>query len=237
MVDRKTPATKKSPLRKGRSPISKGKSAPAAVSVKSELEPVVAPLTAADPIMQTELREETVEVSSGTPSSGPALPTAAESAQTPPKSPTQKSEPRILDVFLLDSGWNNVVSAAVHENIPAVAAYLTGHRFFVLNHEQSLHFIKRQPKLVGADPLLLVLDRQAARNKNPAGYGFRLSLGHVRQPEVAISMLKWAIQLTMTASTSEMTNMVRKSGHRESLQGVIELVGEGSAHLLEFAPV
>jgi hypothetical protein len=49
-------------------------------------------------------------------------------------------------------------------------------------------------------------------------------------------MLKWAMQLTMTASMTEMSTLVRKSGHRETFQGVVELVGE-SAHLLEFAPI
>jgi hypothetical protein len=171
------------------------------------------------------------------PASSAATPAPATPAPASAASHGHKVQPRVLDVFLLDSGWNNPVRAAVHENIPAIASYLKGHRFFVLNPEQSLNFIKRHPGLVGADPLLLVLDREAAAKKSPAGCGFRLSLGHVRQPEVAISMLKWAVQLTMTASTMEMTNMVRKSGHRETLQGVIELVGEGSAHLLEFAPV
>ena len=90
--------------------------------------------------------------------------------------------------------------------------------------------------MVGSDPVLLFLDRKAAIQNTPGGCGFRLSLGHVRNPEVAISMLKWAVQLTMTASTAEMSKMIRKSGHRESFQGIVELIGE-SAHLLEFAPL
>ena len=90
--------------------------------------------------------------------------------------------------------------------------------------------------MVGADPILMVVDRHAAA-QHGARVGFRLCLGHVKRPDVAVSMLKWAMQLTMTASIVEMTKMVEQSGHRKTLQGVIELVGEGSAHLLEFAPV
>eukprot|EP00475_Leptophrys_vorax_P025043 TRINITY_DN34921_c0_g1_i1.p1 TRINITY_DN34921_c0_g1~~TRINITY_DN34921_c0_g1_i1.p1 ORF type:complete len:218 (+),score=5.66 TRINITY_DN34921_c0_g1_i1:87-740(+) len=149
---------------------------------------------------------------------------------------SSKKPHRALDVFLIDSGWNNPICSAVRENLPAVAGYLKGHRFFVMSKEKSLDFIQRHPVFIGADPLLLVLDPLAAAKKDSVGCGFRLSLGHVRHPEVAISMLKWAMQLTMTASMAEMATLVRKSGHRETFQGVVELVGE-SANLLEFAPI
>ena len=95
----------------------------------------------------------------------------------------------------------------------------------------------KHPSLVGADPILIVLDREAARQKNPKGFGFRLCLGHMRNPEAAISMLKWAIQLSMASNGPQMSTIVKESGHRQTIQGTIELIGEGTAHLLEFAPV
>lgn len=152
------------------------------------------------------------------------------------ESPASSPKPRSLDVFLIDSGWNTPVCTAVRENIPTMAAYLKQQRFFVLDQEQSLSYIRNHPAMVGADPILMVVDRHAAA-QNGARVGFRLCLGHVKRADVAVSMLKWAMQLTMTASIVEMTKIVEQSGHRKTLQGVIELVGEGSAHLLEFAPV
>ena len=95
----------------------------------------------------------------------------------------------------------------------------------------------RHPSLVGADPILIVLDREAVKQKTSKGYGFRLCLGHMRNPEAALSMLKWAIQLSMASNGPDMASIVRESGHRQTIQGTIELIGEGSAHLLEFAPV
>jgi hypothetical protein len=162
-------------------------------------------------------------------------PSVAQPVPDGPVSPVQLT--RVFDVFLVDSGWNNPVCSAIRENLPAVAEYLKGHRFFVMNPDQSMYFIRRHPALVGADPMLLVLDRSMADNKNAKSCGFRLCLGYVRQPEAAVSMLKWAVQLTMTAGASEMANIISKSAHRETLQGVVELIGEGSTHLLEFAPV
>jgi hypothetical protein len=171
---------------------------------------------------------------------GPGMPeTAAElSDYDPPRATPASWKPRVLDVFFIDSGWNNPVCTAVRENLPAVAEYLQGHRFFVMTPQQSMSFIRRHPALIGEDPILLVLDRAAAVNKNSSNScGFRLSLGSVRNPEAAVSMLKWAIQLTMTANSAEMANIISKSAHRETLQGVIELMGEGSSHLIEFAPL
>ena len=150
--------------------------------------------------------------------------------------PTPKRE-RVLDVFLVDSGWNDIVGNAVRENLPVFAGYLKGQRFYVLTKDQSLKFIMRHPSLVGADPILIVLDREAVKQKTSKGYGFRLCLGHMRNPEAALSMLKWAIQLSMASNGPDMASIVRESGHRQTIQGTIELIGEGSAHLLEFAPV
>lgn len=161
---------------------------------------------------------------------------SSQSQSSADRKPVVKNR-RVLDVFLIDSGWNNEVGKAVRDNLPIFASYLEGQRFFVLNETQSLAFIKRHPSLVGADPILIVLDRQAVKERNSKGFGFRLCLGHMRNPDGAISMMKWAIQLSMASNGTQMATIIKQSGHRQSLQGTIELIGEGSAHLLEFAPV
>ncbi len=168
----------------------------------------------------------------------PNQPSPSSTMQTTPNAAgASTTNARVLDVFLVDSGWNNEVGKAVRENLPVFADYLHGQRFYVLSEEQSLEFIRKHPSLVGADPILIVLDREAARQKNPKGFGFRLCLGHMRNPEAAISMLKWAIQLSMASNGPQMSTIVKESGHRQTIQGTIELIGEGTAHLLEFAPV
>lgn len=167
-----------------------------------------------------------VHASAPAPAAGPSVPPAA------------ASKKRVLDVFYIDSGWNNPVCAAVRENLPAMAEYLHEHRFFVMSPQQSMEFIRRHPGLIGEDPIVLVLDRTAAGEKTPnRSCGFRLSLGCVKSPESAVAMLKWAVQLTVTANTAEMADIISKSAHRETVQGVIELMGEGSSHLIEFAPI
>lgn len=230
MVDRRTPpAGKRGPPKKESTPNRRRNGAvrnSKAAAAEAELTP--------EALVQTDVSSGSVAMEA-VGSTATSLPEAVEPVVDTPISPAPVA--RVFDVFLIDSGWNNAVSAAVRENLPAVAEYLKGHRFFVMNPDQSMYFVRRHPALVGADPMLLVLDRAMAEDKKAKSWGFRLCLGFIRQPEAAVSMLKWAVQLTMTASASEMATIISKSAHRETLQGVIELVGEGSTHLIEFAPL
>jgi len=143
----------------------------------------------------------------------------------------------VLDVFYINSGWNTAITRAVEENLPLLSNFLKDHRLYVLKREQAQSYMLRHPVVVGADPVLLVVDRESAKITPDRGYGFRLCLGHVRQPEAAVSMMKWAVQVALTANGAEMCGIVRQSAHRESFEGTIELLGEGTGHLLEFAPV
>ena len=131
----------------------------------------------------------------------------------------------------------NKVGSALRENLPVFAQYLHGQRFHIMNQQQSLEFIRLHPALVGADPILIVLDRESCEQKNPGGFGFRMCLGHLQNPDAAISMLKWAVQLSMAANSTQMAMMVKQSAHRQTIQGTIELMSGAHNHHLEFAPV
>jgi len=169
-------------------------------------------------------------------SSSPATPSTA--ASTPlNKTTIPGTDRRVLDLFFVDSGWNNKVGSALRENLPVFAQYLHGQRFHIMNQQQSLEFIRLHPALVGADPILIVLDRESCEQKNPGGFGFRMCLGHLQNPDAAISMLKWAVQLSMAANSTQMATMVKQSAHRQTIQGTIELMSGAHNHHLEFAPV
>jgi hypothetical protein len=225
--------------RTGRKEVAESTTEPAE-SVASELsaaEKVADPPPESPLLTEFRLQDSDAEATLSEQMPNPSPSIAAVESPAAGLSNAQAAVTRVFDVFLIDSGWNNLVCDAVRQNLPTLGSFLKNHRFFVMNREQSLEYIKNHPGLVGADPVLAVVDRTAAQQRSPSGYGFRLCLGNVRQPEVAIAMLKWAVQLTLTASGAEMVAMVRKSAYRDSMKGVIELIGEGSAHLLEFAPV
>ncbi len=244
MSDKKPTAKKESPAPSKRSPQKHAKADVSMPKANSEDHSLNSALETSEQSVPVSYSSQVEMAENPVPEIIPMKSVAPVSAATEQKSRTETTQAasespsrKVLDVFLIDSGWNNEVATAVRENLPVFNGYLKGQRFFVLSEEQSLAFIKKHPALVGADPILIVLDREAAKQNNPKGYGFRLCLGHMRNPEAALSMMKWAIQLSMASSGPEMSSIVRESGHRQSIQGTIELIGEGTGHLLEFAPV
>src|SRR5262249_19507525 len=150
----------------------------------------------------------------------------------PPHIETQMRH--VLDVFFIRAGWQNSVTRAVEENLPAVAELLKEHRFYVLDPSQVLDFLKHHYSAVALLPLLMVIDREALRVHSPSGFGYRLCLGMIKHPDTAISLLKWGVQVALMSRTDLMTKTVRESGHRESFEGLIHLLGEGTSHFIDF---
>lgn len=166
-----------------------------------------------------------------TPATAPKATVAAppEKAADPPR--------RALDIFYVPACWHTSVSEAVEANLPTAASFLKHHHLYVLSEAQTRDYLKLHYSLVGSVPILIVIDREAARKKLATGYGFRLCLGVVRNPDTAVSLMKWAVQMALMSSTDHMTKAVRQSGHRESFEGMIHLLGEGTSHLVEFGAV
>lgn len=149
----------------------------------------------------------------------------------PPKS---RPAGRTLDVFYIRSGWQTAVGCAIEDNLPIVASLLRDHRFYVLNETQAHDYLKLHFSLVSAVPILVVVDREAAKQGLTTGFGFRLCLGVVKNPETAVSLLKWGVQMALMSRAEQMTKAIRESGHRETFEGLIDLLGEGTSHLVEF---
>lgn len=153
-----------------------------------------------------------------------------------PAAPLLESNPpqRVLDIFYIRAGWQTAVSNAIESNLPAVASLLRDHRFYVLNEDQTREYLKLHYCLVSAVPIMVVIDRAAAKRNLPTGFGFRLCFGVVKNPETAVALLKWGVQMALMSRAEVMTKAVRESGHRETFEGLIDLIGEGTAHLVEF---
>lgn len=153
---------------------------------------------------------------------------------SPSTEPSNKQSRRVLDVFYIRSGWKTAVCNAVEDNLAEVASLLRQHRFYVLNEQQVCEYLRLHSILVSAVPILVVIDPEAAKQRLQTGYGFRLCLGVVKNPEVAVSLLKWGVQMALMSRADLMTKSVRESGHRETFVGMIDLLGEGTSHLVEF---
>ncbi|MDB5337573.1 MAG: hypothetical protein JWN70_3192 [Planctomycetaceae bacterium] len=159
-------------------------------------------------------------------------------ADAPATPPLESNPPqRVLDVFYIRAGWQTAVSKAIEDNLPAVASLLRDHRFYVLNEDQTHDYLKLRYGMVSAVPIMVVLDRAAAKRNLQTGFGFRLCFGVVRNPETAVALLKWGVQMALMSRAELMTKAVRESGHRQTFEGLIDLIGEGTANLVEFGAV
>ena len=140
---------------------------------------------------------------------------------------------KCFDIFLIDSGWNTAIAEAVNSNLELIKQYLSRHNFYVLSREQSLALLKQNPVFIGSDPMLMVIDPEGYAEGREKGYGFRLNLGILRDPEGAISLLKWVLQVVSDHWTSkDVAATVRKASHKEGVQGTIEIIVETSSSLL-----
>ena len=145
----------------------------------------------------------------------------------------ERHEPKRFDIFLIDSGWNTSIGAAVKDNIDLLKHYLETHNFYVLTKDQSMRLLKQNPLFIGSDPMLMVIDREGYLAKKATGYGFRLNLGILKDPDAAIGLLKWVLQIVSDQWTAmDVTATVRKASHKEGVQGTLEIIVETSSTLL-----
>src|SRR5262249_7985580 len=92
---------------------------------------------------------------------------------------------RQFHVYIIDTGWNKESRGLLDENRARCAAYLDRHVVCELSPGQSDALIRAHPGLVGADPILLAVDRQAVAEKRSTGWGFRYNMGAVADREHA----------------------------------------------------
>ena len=90
-----------------------------------------------------------------------------------------KSKLRV-DVYVIDSGWQTMAHTAVAENRDMMKHYLADHNLYFLSHEQSTAFLKRHPKYIGRDPILVAICPKERRKNSRQGYGVALVLGRLK---------------------------------------------------------
>ena len=100
-----------------------------------------------------------------------------------------------FEVYVIDSGWPTPTAEVVRRSMPLFAKYLRRHAVYILTPDQSTQFLRKHPQLLGKDPIIAVLDREAIRRESAGGIGARLlphgedtaSAQKVRQMAAALS--------------------------------------------------
>jgi hypothetical protein len=141
-------------------------------------------------------------------------------------------EAKRFDMFLIDTGWNGPVSKAVREHLPLIYQFQRQDTLYILTPEQSIAVLKAAPSLIGHDPMILVYDlyaTKATEDPKARSYkGFRLNLGLMRRPEQALARLNEFVRFVNEHRTAEcLSHEVRKTMHREGLNGMVKIIREG----------
>jgi hypothetical protein len=145
--------------------------------------------------------------------------------------PVEKAElnesEKFFDIYLIDTGWNAPVSKAVRQNINLLGDFLReDHNLYILTESQSTSLLKNEPKFIGYDPIILVIER-GEKLKAKRLEGFRLNLGLMRRPEQAIAKLQQAVRILSDRRTAaNISKTVRKEIWMAGLDGAFRALAE-----------
>ncbi|MDR3639133.1 MAG: hypothetical protein P4L84_35335 [Isosphaeraceae bacterium] len=140
-----------------------------------------------------------------------------------------------FDIFLIDTGWNVCVSKAVRAHLPIMHEYQKQDTLYLLTPEQSIEILKREPRLIGRDPAIVIYDLFAPAEHKVGNYrGFRLYLGRFKHAEQALSRLQEFVRfINQHRTAASLHAEVRRELHREGLSGMVKVLREASEASIE----
>lgn len=136
-----------------------------------------------------------------------------------------------FEVYIIDSGWKTPASEAVRESMELFTKYLSRHNIYILSEDQSEEFLQGHPQLLGKDPIIAVLDREAIKQERKTGIGARLLLGRVRDKSRVQSLLMMLLRIVNTRHLADdLAKSIRSEVHREGVSGAIEVIVTRGGH-------
>ena len=132
-----------------------------------------------------------------------------------------------LDIYVIDTGWNEHAKQVLHDHLKLFESFLAGHMIYVLSQDQSKEILEKTPPLIGEDPILVMVDSDARIERPRHGYGVRLCLGAMPRERLSDN-LKMVLQIASdrTRTTGQIIRQLRKECHKQGLDGAIEIVGD-----------
>src|SRR5262245_26426241 len=137
-----------------------------------------------------------------------------------------------FEVYIIDSGWKTEASEVVRDSLELFTKYLQHHEVYVLTEDQSEQFLQSHPQLLGKDPIIAVLDREAIRRGSHTGIGARLLLGRIHDRNRVQALLKMLLRIVNTRHLAQdLPGSVRREVHREGVSGAVEVIMNTSGHI------
>ena len=136
--------------------------------------------------------------------------------------------------FIIDSGWKTDAAKVLRENFHMLREFQENDPLYVLSRDQSIALIRKNPDLIGRDPIVLVHDLHAQGGRGESGYhGFRLCLGVLHDGQQALAaMQKFLRFVKRHRQSTDIEKDIRDKLHRKGLEGTIEVIREGAELML-----
>jgi hypothetical protein len=132
-----------------------------------------------------------------------------------------------FDIFVIDVGWNSPISESFRTNLKHALPYQQNCNSYFLSAKQCFVLARLHPSMLGVEPSMIVIDREAYAARRPEGYGFKLNLGMVRDVRAANNLVKWILAvLAEQKPGSDVTRPIQKLIHKEGLRGAINIMAE-----------
>jgi len=81
--------------------------------------------------------------------------------------------------------------------------------------------------MIGTEPSIIVIDREARAANRSQGFGFKLNLGLIRDYPTASNMLKWVLAvLAEQKPGSDITEPIRTVIHKEGFRGAVDILAD-----------
>jgi hypothetical protein len=139
-----------------------------------------------------------------------------------------------FDIFLIDTGWNQAISKAVHSHLSLFFSFEKEDSFYILSPEQSIEILRGSPHLIGNDPIILAYDIHAPNDRKARGYhGFRLNLGLIKHSEQAVARLQEFLRfIALNRTIIRLDRSIQRELYREGFDGMIKILRDTSLELL-----
>lgn len=154
-------------------------------------------------------------------------------AAHPPAKNTSLAKRKKLDIFIVDTGGNARARKVLDSHLALFQAFLADQNVQMLTRSQSEALLKQHPALVGADPILMVVDseRRTERTNKEKEYGFRFCLGTLAQDAACGRTLESMLRILADAADAESARVVAgvspaptDEALAEALQVVVDVV-------------
>lgn len=145
-----------------------------------------------------------------------------------------EEQPR-FHFFIIDAGWKSIAAKVIRDNFHMIREFQNHDPLYILNRDQSIALIRRNPDLIGKDPVILVHDLHAKGGRGESGYhGFRLCLGLIKDEKKSLQAMQEFLRFVhIHRASKNIEQDIKQKLHHAGFEGALQVIREGAGELVE----